>query len=65
MASNKACRHWVARIRTMDVDMIVPQHGRPFKGKAMIRKFLNWFEELECGIDIMYDENIIDKKHVA
>lgn len=65
MASNKACRHWVEIIRTMDVDMIVPQHGRPFKGKAMIRNFLSWFEELECGIDIMYNDNILDKKYVA
>lgn len=65
MVSNKACRHWAARIRVMDIDMIVPQHGRLFKGKAMINNFLNWFEELECGIDIMYNENILDKKNVA
>ncbi len=59
MASNKACRHWVRRIRQMDIEMIVPQHGRPFKGKAMIKQFLDWFETLECGIDLMYPDDLV------
>ncbi len=53
MASNKICRLWVAMVRTMDVAMIVPQHGRPFVGPAMIESFLNWIENLECGLDLM------------
>lgn len=53
MASNKICRLWVAMVRTMDVAMIVPQHGRPFMGPAMIESFLNWIENLECGLDLM------------
>ncbi len=65
MASNKVCCNWVSRVRAMDIEMMVPQHGRIFKGKAMIAQFLDWFEELECGIDIMYNENIIEKKYVA
>jgi flavorubredoxin len=51
MVSNKVSRLWVNMIRELDVDMIVPQHGRPFQGKDMIDKFLGWFETLECGID--------------
>jgi flavorubredoxin len=51
MVSNKVCRLWVNMIRQLDVDMIVPQHGAPFKGKAMIDQFLQWVESLECGID--------------
>lgn len=51
MVSNKVCRLWANMIRAMDVEMIVPQHGRPFQGKEMINKFLDWFENLECGID--------------
>ena len=31
----------------------------------MIKQFLNWFEELECGIDIMYKDNILAKRNVA
>ncbi len=38
-------------VRKFDVEMIVPQHGAPFKGKAMIEQFLKWVESLECGID--------------
>ena len=40
MASNKACRLWAAMVRGMDVEMIVPQHGRPFVGREMISAFL-------------------------
>jgi len=57
MVSNKMCRLWVNMIRKLDVEMIVPQHGRPFQGKEMIYKFLNWFENLECGIDLLNESN--------
>jgi len=57
MASNTVCRLWVQMIRKLDVEMIVPQHGRPFVGKEMISHFLHWFEKLECGIDRMTDES--------
>ena len=51
MVSNKVCRMWVNMVRTLDVEMIVPQHGRPFQGREMVNEFLTWFEQLECGID--------------
>jgi len=57
MVSNKVCRLWAKMIRKLDVEMIVPQHGRPFQGKEMINQFLNWFENLECGIDLVREEN--------
>src|SRR6218665_3918655 len=53
MASNRACRFWVQMVREMDVAMIVPQHGRPFVGEAMINAFLDWIEHLESGLDMM------------
>jgi len=53
MASNKACRIWANRVRKMDVDMLVPQHGSPFVGKAMVKEFLDWISELRCGVDLM------------
>ncbi|PAU65609.1 MBL fold metallo-hydrolase [Pseudomonas sp. PIC25] len=53
MASNKVARLWAQMVRGMDVEMIVPQHGRPFVGKEMISAFLYWIEGLECGIDLM------------
>lgn len=56
MISNKICRYWVNMVRTMDVEMIVPQHGRMFKGKKMVNEFLNWIEALPCGVDLMTQE---------
>ena len=57
MVSNKVCRLWANMVRTLDVEMIVPQHGRPFQGKAMIEEFLAWFEQLECGIDNLQQQH--------
>ena len=53
MASNRVCRLWASMVRGMDVEIIVPQHGRPFVGKEMISAFLYWIENLECGIDLL------------
>ncbi len=52
MTSNKACRLWANMVREMKVSMIVPQHGKPFKG-AQINQFLNWIENLPCGVDLL------------
>ncbi len=53
MANNKACRMWVKRVRQLDIDMIIPQHGKAFIGRDVVEKFLDWFEQLECGVDLM------------
>ena len=57
MVSNKICRFWVNMVRKHDVEMIVPQHGRAFKGKKMVNEFLNWIETLNCGVDNMTQEH--------
>ena len=36
MVSKKVTHLWANMVRQMDVEMIAPQHGRPFKGKEMI-----------------------------
>ncbi len=53
MAGNRACRVWADRVADMDIDMIVPQHGRPIGGKAAVRRFIDWVRELQCGMDLM------------
>ena len=53
MGSNRACRLWVNRVRSMDIRALVPQHGRPFIGREKVQGFLNWFENLQCGIDLL------------
>jgi len=57
MNSNRACRLWVNMIRTLDVAQIVPQHGRRFVGAQMIGQFLDWLEQLECGVDLMTQQD--------
>ena len=57
MCCNKIIRLWVNMVRTMDVEMIVPQHGTPFIGKERVNQFLDWIETLQCGTDLM-DESV-------
>lgn len=57
MASNKACRLWANMARQLDIEMIVPQHGCSFKGKEMVNQFIDWVENLECGLDLMDQSN--------
>lgn len=53
MVSNKVCRYWADMVRKLDPEWIVPQHGLPFKGRAVIAEFLDWVENLACGVDLM------------
>ena len=53
MAGNRACVVWAEMVRHMDIDMIVPQHGRPIQGKAAVDRFIDWIARLECGTDLM------------
>ncbi len=57
MASNRVLRYWVEMVRGLAVDMIVPQHGRYFQGRAMVERLLSWLEELECGVDLMTQDH--------
>ena len=51
MASGKALRAWAAMVRELDIDIIAPQHGSIFKGREMVGRFIDWCEQLECGVD--------------
>lgn len=57
MVSNKICRYWANMVRQLDVEAIVPQHGRMLKGKKVVNEFLDWIENLPCGVDLMTQEN--------
>jgi flavorubredoxin len=35
----------------------VPQHGRYFAGREAVNAFLDWIENLECGIDLFTQDN--------
>jgi len=57
MNTNKVLRYWVNMVRTLDLEMIVPQHGAAFVGKQMIERFLSWLENLDCGTDLMTQDH--------
>ena len=66
MNSNKVCRLWVNMVRTLDVEVIVPQHGGLFQGKEMVNKFLDWMENLQCGVDLMTQDHYrVSAKKIA
>jgi len=52
MCSNKAARIWVDAVSKLDLLLIAPQHGPIYRGQA-VKDFLDWFKELQCGIDLM------------
>lgn len=54
MTSNVAMRGWARMARTLDIDMIVPQHGAFFR-RPLVEKFIDWCEGLQCGVDLMHD----------
>jgi flavorubredoxin len=51
MPSEDAKLDWISRVRKLDVEMMVPQHGRIFRGDD-VGRFLDWFEALEVGIAV-------------
>ncbi len=53
MASGKVLKLWANMVKDLDIEMIVPQHGAIFKGKDMVRRFIEWVENLEVGVDLL------------
>jgi len=53
MTSNVAMRAWAGMARQLDIETIAPQHGAIFQGRDLVARFLDWAEELQCGLDIM------------
>lgn len=53
MASNKACRAWVEKVRGLAPETIVPQHGAILRGRDVVERFLDWLSGLECGVDLL------------
>ena len=56
MVSNKILRLWAQMVKSLPIEMIVPQHGSPMKGPA-VQEFIAWAETLACGIDLMTQQD--------
>ena len=57
MSGNRACRLWAGMARGLDIEWIVPQHGPPLRGKAMVARFIDWVGSLACGLDLLTHEH--------
>ena len=53
MASNRVLRSWADMVRGLDVEIIAPQHGAYFRGKEMVRQFVDWCADLPAGVDLL------------
>jgi flavorubredoxin len=49
MGSDKAKRDWCARVASMDIDMLCPQHGAIYRGED-VKRFIDWFSRLDVGV---------------
>jgi len=58
MVSNKVLRYWARMVKSLDIQMIVPQHGAPLVGAA-IGEFIEWVQNLSCGVDLMTDQHYV------
>ncbi len=53
IASNIACRGFVEKLQNVEIDAIAPQHGSIIS-KADVSAAVQYLENLNCGLDIMY-----------
>ena len=45
--------------RQLDIEMIAPQHGAMFRGRDMVKRFIDWADGFVCGIDLMEDTYVL------
>ncbi len=55
----KSLKMWVRMARTLDIDIIAPQHGAVISGKELVTRFIDWIDNLNCGLDLMGDEFVV------
>jgi hypothetical protein len=53
MTCKQAMSVWADMVRQLDIEIIAPQHGALFRGKPMVKQFIDWCANLDCGIDLM------------
>ena len=53
MPCNKALRIWANTVKDLDIEAIAPQHGALLSGRPIVKRFIEWCETLECGVDLV------------
>ena len=52
MPTNRAIKAWLDRVKFLDVEAILPQHGAIIP-KRFIPRFYDFLENLKCGLDLL------------
>ena len=55
LPTNKVARMWANMARTLDIDIIAPQHGAIIPSREAATKFIEWIDNLDCGVDLLGD----------
>ena len=55
MGGGAVMRAWAKMARTLDIEIIAPQHGAFFRGEEMVNQFIDWVEGIECGVDYIHE----------
>jgi flavorubredoxin len=53
--TGRALQLWARMARTLDIEIIAPQHGAIFPNRELSQRFIAWAEGLSCGVDLMGD----------
>jgi len=53
MAGNKVMKAWASMARKLDIETIAPQHGAMIRGREAVAAFIDWADDLSCGIDLI------------
>jgi len=51
IASSRAIRAWLERVRGLEVEVIVPQHGAVIKGRDNVERALSWISGVRGYLD--------------
>ncbi len=52
MPSSKAFKVWLDKVRRLDIEAILPQHGAIIT-REYVNRFFSFLESLKCGLDLM------------
>jgi flavorubredoxin len=58
MPSPEALRLWARMVRGLDVETIAPQHGAILRGRDVVARFLEWAEQLRCGVELFQERYV-------
>ena len=53
MGTGKALKMWARTARCLEIDVIAPQHGAVMRGAEICSRFIDWADNLNCGVDLM------------